>query len=93
MRLHCGLRDDERRGNLRVGHTCGKQPEHLELALGQVRKRAAVTGHRCGKPAGHLFEESLGDRGRQLRVTRGDGSHRAHQLIDRRVFEQNIYFR
>jgi hypothetical protein len=84
VRLDGGLADVELAADLRVGQAGRDQPEDLRFALGELAELFRRGWPRdAGEPADHV----LGDRGRQQRVSRGDGADRGDQLFGRVIFE------
>ena len=89
MGLHRGLRDDQGRGDLGVGQPGRDQPQHVQLALGQVGElvRERRPAHRLlGRR--EALHQPAGDRRLDQRVAAGRGPHRGDQPGGGRVLEQ-----
>jgi len=67
MRLDCGLAENEGGGYLGVGEAAGDQPQHVELALGQLGELRRPTGSgRCSLD--EALDHPPGDRGSEQRL-------------------------
>jgi hypothetical protein len=84
VRLYGRLVDVELAPDFRIGQAGRDQPQDLVFSLGQL---AEFFRRGRANDAGELPDHALGDRGRQQRVSRGDGAHRTDELLSRVVLE------
>jgi hypothetical protein len=82
-----GLLDDERGGDLPVGHSVGDELEGLTFTRGQ-RVEFGLVGQVGSGLAGHAVDHAAGDRRRHQCVSRSDRVHCRDQLLGAGVFEQ-----
>src|SRR4051812_12077391 len=86
MRLDRPLAEVELACELGVALAGGEQPQHLELAFGQTLEARVVL--LPGRALGVLRDHSPRDRRGEQGVARRDRAYRVHELLWRRVLEQ-----
>ena len=82
--LDGAVRDDQALGDLLVAEPLGDQPQHLGLAVGELRApwaRRRRRGRRVGGQPAVLAEDQAGQARGEDRVADGRAAHRVQQLL------------
>ena len=86
VRLDGGVADDEFAGDVGVREAAGDEPQHFELARGQLGERRGLFA--LGRPACVVLDQPARDRGREERVAGGDHADGLSELVGAGVLEQ-----
>src|SRR5437667_12215856 len=85
--FHGRLAEEERGGDLSVGHAAGEKAQDIELTFAQSAYRVGLRALR-GWSAAEVLDQSAGDGRREHGLARVNGADSSHELFAPRVLEQ-----